>query len=631
MNTMFLQLASLAHELIENGGGTAVKSPKGSTGFLPIIQESLSPHAQNCVYDVNSDAQMDLIGKDAQLSIELLRKAFLARSGSSGNRFLSTKDLPRIRGLHAGNSVYHANSDAQMDLIGKDAQLSIELLRKAFLAKGGSLQNLFLRIKDLPVIRKLLYQCGLSNEDIEQFLQELFKDNPSRQISLKEFFDKAAELEPRKGELDRNIHLESSAIPYIEAALRDCGITPKQIDPVLSAARERSGDLNLQDLAHALEKLSSNLHADGTNKANKLRLHRLVRELEDAVNRIVLGNGQAERNQITVSRDFVQRLTCRLDNLGKGSVAEGAGNTISMEHVSSGVEKTAPGQGNQLPAEVADTIEQIVKSAGMAKTEDGPTPVVSPFSKAKLVELYPGQRNAKGKNSKNTVSSLEGRGATRAVEQNSQPLSLSGKTGMSNELELGRAGEGRQQDGSHELWLKLGINETHSNPSGPSFLEVAGGVSESERPAAMRFLPGYLVEQVGRQIARSLLGGKRVLRLQLRPPELGTLKVEMDIREDVLRLGMITDNSSVKELLLSKAHELRDALVEQGVKLERLDVQINHNANQFLAHTREDPGEEQRWVRDANGFLVPEPKSDEDPITGPRTLASSHHVLDVII
>jgi len=94
---------------------------------------------------------------------------------------------------------------------------------------------------------------------------------------------------------------------------------------------------------------------------------------------------------------------------------------------------------------------------------------------------------------------------------------------------------------------------------------------------------------------------------------------------------MITDNSSVKELLLSKAHELRDALVEQGVKLERLDVQINHNANQFLAHTREDPGEEQRWVRDANGFLVPEPKSDEDPITGPRTLASSHHVLDVII
>jgi len=94
---------------------------------------------------------------------------------------------------------------------------------------------------------------------------------------------------------------------------------------------------------------------------------------------------------------------------------------------------------------------------------------------------------------------------------------------------------------------------------------------------------------------------------------------------------MITENSSVKELLLSNAHELRDALVEQGVKLERLDVQINHDSNQSLAYTKEDPGEEQRWIRDADGLLVLEPRTDEDPLTHPRSLAASHHVLDVII
>ncbi|UCE33404.1 MAG: flagellar hook-length control protein FliK, partial [Deltaproteobacteria bacterium] len=371
--------------------------------------------------------------------------------------------------------------------------------------------------------------------------------------------------------------------------------------------------------------------ADGTNQANKLRLDRFVRELEGAINRIVLGKGQAHDDRIMVGRDFVQRLIHKLDNLAKGSVSEGPGNTVSMEHVSSNVEKTAPGQGNQLPAEISETIEQIVESVGAAKKQDGPIPLVQPFSKVKVVDLHSGQRNAKGKNGNSTLSSLEGRGATKATDQNAQPLSLSEKTRMSNEIESRHAVESRPQDGAHDLRLEAGIKETLSNASGPSFSEAAGGVRESERPAARSFLPGYLVEQVGRQIARSLLGGKRVVRLQLRPPELGAVKVEMDIKEDVLRLGMITENSSVKELLLSNAHELKHALVEQGVKLERLDVQINHDSNQSLAYTKEDPGEEQRWIRDADGFLVPEPKTDEDSITGPRSLALSHHVLDVIV
>jgi len=560
MNSMILQLASLTHQLMKDGGGTAVKSEKGGTEFLPIIQKSMSPHARK--------------------------------------------------------PLNHAKLDAQMESIGKDGRFYIESLRKALLAKGGSLQNLSLSTKDLPAIRKLLCQCGLSDEDIERFLQELLKDNPSRHISLTEFFDKVAELNLPNRELDRDIHLESSAIPYIEAALRDCGLTPKQLDPALSAAREKSGDLNLQRLANALKDLSSKVHADGTNQVNKLRLDRFVRELDDAINRIALGKGQALGDRITVGRDFVERMSHKLDNLGKDSHTWTAGE---------------PRQGNQLPADISKTIEQIVESVGAAKKEDGPMPLVPPFSKVKVVDLHSGQRNTKGKNSNSPLSSLEGKEATKATNQNAQSLSLSGKNRMSSDVESGHVVESRPQDGQHQLRLEAGIKEAFSNASGASFSETASGVSENQRPAARGFLPGYLAEQVGRQIARSLLGGERVVRLQLKPPELGMVKVEMDIKEHVLKIGMITENSSVKELLLSNAHELRDALVEQGIKLERLDVQINYNSNQSLAHSKEDPGEEQKWIRDADGFIVPAPKGDEDSLTGPGTLALSHHVLDLII
>ena len=87
MNTMFLQLASLAHQLTKDGGGTAVKSEKAGTRFLPIIQKSMSLHARKSVYHANPDAQMDLIGKDGQVSIESLRKAFF------GKRRVATKHL----------------------------------------------------------------------------------------------------------------------------------------------------------------------------------------------------------------------------------------------------------------------------------------------------------------------------------------------------------------------------------------------------------------------------------------------------------------------------------------------------------------------------------------------------------
>jgi len=561
MNSMILQLASLTHQIMKDGGGKAAKSENGDTGFLPIIQKSMTPVRGKAFPYTKGHNQMELPGK-------------------------------------------------------KEPRLYLESLRKAFLAKGGSLQNISLSAEDLPVIRKFLCQCGFSDEDIERLLQELLKDNPSRHISLVEFFDKVAEFNFPNSEPDRDIHLESGAIPYIEAALRDCGLTPKQLDPALSAAREKGGDLNLQRFANALKGLNSKVRADGTSQVNKLRLDRFVQELEDAIGRIGIKKGQALGDQITVGRDFVQRMSDKLDNLGKGTHTATAGE---------------PRQGNQLPADISRTIEELVERVGAPKKQDGPIPLVPPSSKVKVVDLHSGQRNTKGKNSNSTLSPLEGKGATKPVHQNAQPFSLSGNNQESNELKSGHAVESRPQDGQHEFRLEAGIKEAFSNSSGPSFSEGASGVSENQKPAARSFLPGYVVEQVGRQIARSLLGGERVVRLQLKPPELGMVKVEMDIKEHVLKLGMIAENSSVKELLLSNAHELREALVEQGVKLERLDVQINYDSNHSLAHSKEDPGEEQKWIRDADGFMVPAPKGDEDSNTGPNILALSDHVLDLII
>jgi len=86
-------------------------------------------------------------------------------------------------------------------------------------------------------------------------------------------------------------------------------------------------------------------------------------------------------------------------------------------------------------------------------------------------------------------------------------------------------------------------------------------------------LPTYLIYQAVQHIVRSILRGKRTIRLQLKLPDLGVLNLEMTIKDNVLKLRMLTENTSVKELLLSNVHKLREILAQKGIKLERVDIQ----------------------------------------------------------
>jgi flagellar hook-length control protein FliK len=136
------------------------------------------------------------------------------------------------------------------------------------------------------------------------------------------------------------------------------------------------------------------------------------------------------------------------------------------------------------------------------------------------------------------------------------------------------------------------------------------------------------MDQVGKQISRSILRCEKVIRLQLRPPELGVLKVEMDIKDNILKLWMITENSSVKELLLSNAHELREALVGQGVKLDRLDIQINYNFDHSLANSKE--GLKHGQGHGINGDPFTAEDDTDDGLSGPWDGLTDDHLLDLV-
>lgn len=182
----------------------------------------------------------------------------------------------------------------------------------------------------------------------------------------------------------------------------------------------------------------------------------------------------------------------------------------------------------------------------------------------------------------------------------------------------------------HRIIKKLesiGVQNPSRAPSNLTSSDRITPVGQNQKPVG-DFLPSYLIDQVAKRISGSVLRGERVLKLQLKPPDLGSIKVQMDLKGNSLKLGMTMENSSVKELLLSNIHELREALAEHGVKLESLDVQIDHSPNQSLAHFKGRLKEGKAQEMHGGSFGADD--TTEDSLSVTRIMARSDYLLDLI-
>lgn len=131
---------------------------------------------------------------------------------------------------------------------------------------------------------------------------------------------------------------------------------------------------------------------------------------------------------------------------------------------------------------------------------------------------------------------------------------------------------------------------TQSNASTVPFF------SQKENTSGTVFPPN-VVETVGKEIAAFLQRGERMLRIQLKPAELGTVNIEMDTKENVIKLSIVPETSSARELFLSNHNELRRVLEGHGIRLENLEIQMNDGFAQSMANGDHQSARQrnQRW------------------------------------
>ena len=83
-------------------------------------------------------------------------------------------------------------------------------------------------------------------------------------------------------------------------------------------------------------------------------------------------------------------------------------------------------------------------------------------------------------------------------------------------------------------------------------------------------------------------GGKSTIRLQLNPPELGSLKLEFTIKDDVMEAKIFVERSSVKDIIEKDIPRLRELIANTEVNVGKLDVFLQEKGDERLGFMDKD-------------------------------------------
>ena len=545
-------------------------------------------------------------------------KIQLLESGKGNRKFSS--DM--LKALHnTKNSAFQiADKPAEINMMSnsKGYKYYLESFRKELLAQGKPLSKTFLRENDLPLIKTFLLQCGFPHEKVEQFLKDLKSNNSNGEYNLSQIFLKITELDKQKREENPDKTVDPSTIPYIESILRDFNLSAKELDSVLSKARTEDGGLDLYKLTEGLK----GINGRGPLKDKVVVDQNLSRQISEKMELIGMNMPKKAKTDQIGLEDFITSLEQITEKAGKeknvspdikntlGKISERAklseqkSEFASSLKVSSNYDFTEP-----LLKEKADKKGHNVDTKkvlpSLEKSKSGKNESISSFIKQKEVKV----KNYAGPHT-NTSNRSEKADMLPNVNKQTELISPINEKGYHANTEAGQ------------------INASE-NSEAFSFTNMLKTVEQGEKPLR-GYIPVTLVDQVGKQISKSILRGDQFVTLQLKPPDLGKVNIKIDIKDHNLKLSMTAEHHTAKELLLNNIHELKEALVQHGVKLEKVDVQINHNFGQSLNASKEGTDSRQEWRQEFNEEEFSSDNHTEGPHERLINMSSGSNLLHLV-
>ena len=230
------------------------------------------------------------------------------------------------------------------------------------------------------------------------------------------------------------------------------------------------------------------------------------------------------------------------------------------------------------------------------------------------------------------------------IQQNLPEISVSNKDNLSNNLQQQSGEEKAKADPGAVLQQQNSLARTTATDTpltfslsreampGSTSSTLSGDYTSSLRlPSGAEVPHSRIVDQVINRFSmnRSLESGTVIMKMY--PAELGELRMKVTVDQENIRATIITQNPQVQEILDRYMSRLRDALEEQGLNLEHVEVSVGDNSGdkeqlfngQFNQHLSD--------KRETNNFLTSITVPD-DQIEGKNNLLPENsHRLSVLV
>ncbi len=122
---------------------------------------------------------------------------------------------------------------------------------------------------------------------------------------------------------------------------------------------------------------------------------------------------------------------------------------------------------------------------------------------------------------------------------------------------------------------------------------------------------------LGSRIVTMVAEGVQEARIQLDPPELGSMELKLQVHQDQTSVQVQVQNNQVRDVLEANAQRLRDALAQQGMTLSGFDVSTQSGSSQQQSGQ---PGSDGNDQYGSDGVLTTD---DESSLQEPRGVVSA--------
>jgi len=470
------------------------------------------------------------------------------------------------------------------------------------------LDNLSLDGAGLEALGDLLVQAGFDPASVEELMSDLTLalDAGSGLISVSGFMDELFKL-PLAGEEDitrAEALMPTSDMPYIKSILAMMGVGEQEIASIMDEASEGPRGFDFEAFIEQLEQLLATAgesgtvyKTDGGNDAyttllKQLGLDFFIEESDgpltlatlidafsqkfDLIKNSVAGQtGQPLSDMFTTNPfDALATLSGRhglLNQLFSGlNIQDGSG-TAAAYGVTHG-----PGS-DAMVKEIKERF-QVQFMDQVSGGNLGTKTAVQAAGNTASADIQTGQADSDGA-FKIASSFSDTTGTTR--ESASQ---VSIKAAEAAALEKMAAAANSQpgdspSKGSGPPSLVFGVERSAT-------MANAGTSGTQRTHQTFSALPDFVTRQVGKSIVRSINTGDDTIRMQLKPPELGRVYMSIDHNGSAMKVSVITEHQSAKDILAANVNEIKTMLSSSGISLESFEVDMSSDFQQSMADAR---------------------------------------------